>query len=223
MNLVFPAALSSVVTLLGISSSMANVNESKRRDIHSYANPEHVRVRHLELDLDVLFDERILRGDALLTIDRASGDRSRPLMLDTKSIDIARVETSSNKSQFDEAPFQLGPTDRILGVPLSIGFARMTTTFESHIRPVPKRQRLEWLSARSNCRRQTAVLIYPIASDPCTQLDTAPRLSESANDLPRGDPHAEKPDCCDERGERSERGKGMASTPLTCRIPFLST
>ena len=42
------------------------------QDTHSYANPSAVQVRHVELDWDVLFDQKILQGTSTLTIERTS-------------------------------------------------------------------------------------------------------------------------------------------------------
>lgn len=38
------------------------------KDIHSYANPETVRVTNVDLDWTVLFDKKILQGSATLNV-----------------------------------------------------------------------------------------------------------------------------------------------------------
>lgn len=85
------------------------------RDIHSYANPSESRVTHLELDLDVDFDARQLRGSCTLQVE-GSGD----LVLDTRDLTIAGVEVSDDGETFREAPFELGAADAVLGAPLTI-------------------------------------------------------------------------------------------------------
>ena len=85
------------------------------RDIHSYANPSESRVTHLELDLDVDFDARQLRGRCTLQVE-GSGD----LVLDTRDLTIAGVEVSDDGEAFREAPYELGAADPILGAPLTI-------------------------------------------------------------------------------------------------------
>ena len=42
------------------------------QDVHSFANPAAVRVTHVDLDWDVLFDQKILKGSATLTVERTS-------------------------------------------------------------------------------------------------------------------------------------------------------
>jgi hypothetical protein len=44
--------------------------QTVKRDIHSFSNPEEVRVRNLDLDCDVLFDKKIIKGTAVLAFDR---------------------------------------------------------------------------------------------------------------------------------------------------------
>ncbi len=42
------------------------------QDFHSYANPADVRVTHVDLDLEVLFQEKMLKGTAVLSLERVS-------------------------------------------------------------------------------------------------------------------------------------------------------
>ena len=42
------------------------------QDVHSYANPAAVRVRHVDLDWEVLFDQKALKGATTLTVERTS-------------------------------------------------------------------------------------------------------------------------------------------------------
>jgi aminopeptidase N len=88
------------------------------RDGHSYANPEEARVRHVDLDLDVRFERKILEGSATLTIDRIVPGAQR-LRLDTRALDIASAETSSGNG-WSPARFEVGPSDPILGAPLTV-------------------------------------------------------------------------------------------------------
>ena len=88
------------------------------RDIHSYANPAEVRVRHLELDLDVDFPGRALRGSATLLFERREPSAS-VLRLDTRALEIRGAETGG-PGGFKPAAWELGHADPILGAALSI-------------------------------------------------------------------------------------------------------
>jgi aminopeptidase N len=78
-------------------------------DLHSYARPDQVRVRHLDLDLEVRFDRKVLDGVATVHFDRISGNE---LILDTRDLTIHAVENA--------AGFELGPADPIFGAALRI-------------------------------------------------------------------------------------------------------
>src|SRR5688572_20210445 len=72
-------------------------------DVHSHARPEHVRVRHVELDLEVDFGRQRLSGHATLTVERTSGDPTQPLVLDSRGLQIDRAEASPDGKGFRPA------------------------------------------------------------------------------------------------------------------------
>src|SRR5436853_7022305 len=74
------------------------------RDDHSSSNPGEIRVTHGDFDWDVLFDRRILRGTATLTLERPPRGRSTRLVLDTRDLDIREVESSRDGSNWADAP-----------------------------------------------------------------------------------------------------------------------
>ena len=94
--------------------------ENAVNDFHSYANPGEVRVKHLDLDWNVVFAKKILQGTAVLTIARISGDLHAPLLLDTRHLNIEQVETSADGSNYKNTEFTVGRSDPILGAPLTI-------------------------------------------------------------------------------------------------------
>jgi leukotriene-A4 hydrolase len=81
-----------VVCFLVWGAQLANAADADaKRDFHSYANPEHVRVRHLDLNLEVLFDKQVIQGEVVLAIERTSADAKQPLVLDTRGLRIESV------------------------------------------------------------------------------------------------------------------------------------
>jgi aminopeptidase N len=110
---------------LTIMASCSNPEKNARaiaHDIHSYGNPEQAIVRHLNLDLEVLFDQLTIRGSAVLTIDGVS-TRAKRLVLDTRALQIDETEISSDGVKYREARFDVGKADPILGAPLHIDIA----------------------------------------------------------------------------------------------------
>ena len=113
------------------------------QDFHSYANPSAVRVRHLDLDWDVLFDQKILKGTAVLTIERVS--QTEPLILDTRDLKIEKVETSVDGVVYSAGTFNIGPSDKILGAPLTIPLPAKATRVRIHYSTSPGASGLQWL------------------------------------------------------------------------------
>jgi aminopeptidase N len=103
-------------------------------DIHSRSQPDRVRVRHLELDLDVRFDRRVLEGSATLHFDRITGEE---LLLDTRDLEIYSVDNA--------AGFELGAADRVLGAPLRIRLLPGATWVRIHYATTPHASGLQWL------------------------------------------------------------------------------
>lgn len=115
-----------------------------RSDVHSYANPEQVRVRHLDLDCELLFDRRVIRGTSTLTLDKAaSGEHA--LQLDTRELKILRTQTSADGNGFTNVPFKLDAADRYLGsrlsVPISAGTIKVRIEYETS----PAASGVQWL------------------------------------------------------------------------------
>jgi leukotriene-A4 hydrolase len=111
------------------------------RDSHSFSEPDLVRVKHLDLELQVLFERRILKGVAVLTLDDRFSGR---LMLDTRDLTIARVEYSHDFREFHQAFFELGdPTG--LGAPLIIHLPTRALWVRIHYATSENASGLQWL------------------------------------------------------------------------------
>src|SRR5215472_3776394 len=105
----------------------------KTMDVHSYARPEEVRLRHLDLDLAVDFDRKSLAGSATLHYQRFSGS---DLFLDTRDLTIHGVENADG--------FELGEPHPHLGAPLRIRL-RGEGPVRVHYSTAPTASGLQWL------------------------------------------------------------------------------
>ena len=76
--------LASLLVLVRVGTVPAAQSE---KDLHSFANSEHIRVRHVDLDLNVDFERKSLVGHATLTVERTSDDRAQPLLKEGASAD----------------------------------------------------------------------------------------------------------------------------------------
>lgn len=124
------------------SSEPAKVAEVK--DAHSYANAERLRVKHVALDLDVLFDRKVLKGSVVLELERR-GEGADKLKLDTRDLAIERAEISTDGKEFKPTTHLLGAADKILGSELSVDVAKDTRFVKVVYETSPQATALQWL------------------------------------------------------------------------------
>ncbi len=121
--------------------------ESGARDIHSYSEPDLVKVKNVDLDWNVSFEKKTISGTADLSIERSEKGKGAPLKLDTRDLKIEKAETSSDEGKtWKEAEFKLAEPDKILGSGLTVTVpddaARVKITYETS----PSASGLQWLS-----------------------------------------------------------------------------
>lgn len=129
------------------------VNEIQR-DPHSYANPHEFVVKHLALDLKTDFDQRVLKGWVLLSVQRLDTTATK-LTLDTRDLSVGEVTLVTATEQ--PLDFVLGQTDPNLGTPLNIDIP-VTAGDEFQVRITyqtdPAASGLQWLNARQTTGRE---------------------------------------------------------------------
>lgn len=128
-----------------------------RRDHHSYANPEAVRVTHVELDLEVSFADRTLRGSAMLSFERVEPDAAS-LVVDTRDLHVDGVEAWSPNGGFEATTYLVGDADPILGAPLRIELPPAATRVRITYRTSPLASALQWLDAEQTAGGQQPFL-----------------------------------------------------------------
>ena len=114
------------------------------RDVHSYASPGKLRTKHVDLDLEVLFDKKVLRGTATLDVERVAAGND-PLVLDTRDLTVTGVEVSSDGKSFKKAKFTLGAADKVLGAPLTIELPEKVSKVRIAYASSPGASGLQWL------------------------------------------------------------------------------
>ena len=103
-----------------------------------------MRVRHVDLDWDVLFDQKILKGSATLTVERTS--QTEPLILDTRDLKIEKVETSAGGTTYSAGNVHGGSERPILGASLTIPLPANATRVRIHYSTSPGASGLQWLA-----------------------------------------------------------------------------
>lgn len=126
-------------------------DDLETQDNYSYSEPDRIRIKNLDLDLEVLFDKRILKGTAVLALDRPfSGD----LVLDSRNLAIQSAEYSTDAVTFVDARFQLGKYDPVLGAALSIHLPQESVAVRIRYSTAPEASGLQWLEASQTAGKQ---------------------------------------------------------------------
>jgi leukotriene-A4 hydrolase len=123
-------------------------------DPFTYANYRQIRVRHVDLDLDVLFDEKVLDGIAVLDLVYVDS-AATVLVLDANDLDIKSVEANANGA-WSAAPYTLGPDDPVKGSALEIELPDAAKQVRITYRTSPEAEGLQWLAPE-----QTAGKAHP--------------------------------------------------------------
>jgi leukotriene-A4 hydrolase len=119
------------------------------RDYHSFADPAAFRVKHLDLDLTVSFEDQRLSGVVDLTITRLSKQAAK-LTLDTRDLVIRQVWWIRSPGKLQPLRFTLGARDAMLGAPLSIDLPPAVDAAELAVRisyqTRPEASGLQWVA-----------------------------------------------------------------------------
>lgn len=126
-------------------------------DPHSYARPDRVRVRELNLDLEVSFERRELAGFAELALDWQKPD-ARTLDLDTRDLSIARVAYADSKGAWHAAKFTLAPRDAVFGSKLTIALPQAAPKVRVYYHTSPQASGLQWLDAAQTLGKRAPFL-----------------------------------------------------------------
>ena len=114
-------------------------------DPHSYAQPDQVRVTHLDLDLTLDFPHRELDGRATLTL-AWKNPKAPALVLDTRDLDITSVESLSADGKATPLKYALAPRDKQLGSKLTIAAPMHPAQVRIAYTTSPGASGLQWLT-----------------------------------------------------------------------------
>ncbi len=123
-------------------------------DQFSYAELEKIRVRHLDLQLRVLFERRMLEGTATLQFERNAHYPAAPLVLDTRDLAIQRVEAARGDGPYRETGYEIGAPDAILGAALTIELPRDATQVRIAYSTAPSASALQWLDPEQTAGKE---------------------------------------------------------------------
>lgn len=114
-------------------------------DPHSYAQPDVVRVTHLDLDLKLDFTKRELDGQATLKLDWKN-PKAKDLVLDTRDLKIASIEAVAADGKTSPLKYALAKRDKELGSKLTIQAPKHPGQVRIVYTTVPEASGLQWLT-----------------------------------------------------------------------------
>lgn len=111
------------------------------KDIHSFSNPNEVAIKHMYLNLDILFDSKVLKGFVELTLDNKKATKT--LHLDSRQLNIDSIYTDD----LGKTTFNLSKEHEIFGSDLSVAISPNTKKVKVFYQTKPEAEALQWLSA----------------------------------------------------------------------------
>ena len=116
------------------------------KDHHSFSNPEHCRVSHISLSLDVDFTQRRLSGYVDLHLHYLDASVfPAQLWLDSRDLSILSVAALSEGLEQTQLAFEFDKSDDILGERLNISLPHHIDTVRVHYHTSAQAQGLQWL------------------------------------------------------------------------------
>jgi len=111
--------LITVLTLCACQREEAGPVYDPAHDYFSFANSGQFQTSHLELDLTVDFDQRVLSGHAIHHMQQLDPESTR-IMMDSRGLQIDGVQLELPGTGTIDLEFELGAADQVRGEPLSI-------------------------------------------------------------------------------------------------------
>lgn len=121
-------------------------------DPHSFARPTEAVVRHLELDIQVNFDQQLLAGSATYLIDCTAA--ATEIIFDTRELEIEKVLLDG----CNETTFALGEPKPYLGQPLIVQLSPGTQSVTIFYQTTAGAAALQWLNPAQTAGKENPFL-----------------------------------------------------------------
>lgn len=109
------------------------------KDIHSFAEPENAVVKHIDLDLNVNFENKTISGTAILSIENKTG--TSQLYLDTRDLTIKGITLDDG----EKTAYSLLDAVEYLGSKLTVAIKPETKKVNITYSTSPNAAALQWL------------------------------------------------------------------------------
>lgn len=120
-------------------------------DTHSYAKPNEAVAKHLQLDIDVNFDQKLISGTATYTIENYAGTE---IIFDAKNLIIEKATVDGK-----EVVFTLGANDAVLGQSLTIPIKDNSKKVAITYKTTDKTEALQFLNPQQTADKEFPFLL----------------------------------------------------------------
>ena len=117
-------------------------------DVHSYSNVNEVNSTHLHLNLSVDFEQRILNGSVVHSINNTAG--TNKMIFDIRDVEISKVTLDDGT----ETNFEIGEADDLLGAALTVDISPETKEVEIFFATTPDSEALQWLNPQQTAGKK---------------------------------------------------------------------
>lgn len=157
-------------------------------DKFTYSNYDQVQVSHLDLNLNVDFDRKILSGVATLDFHKPDVN-AKTLILDTKDLTITGVEISDTIGQtWTPVDYTLSKVNAMMGQSLTVPITNDATKVKISYFTSPKAEGLQWLAPAQTAGKEKPYLfsqaqainartITPVQDTPAVRLTYSATLT----------------------------------------------
>lgn len=146
-----------LIAILLFSHKAMAENNPVLQDPHSFANLNDVQTRALTLDLAVDFTRQQLSGYVEHQLEWLNPKAQR-LVVDTRALDIEKVQALMPDGRFKDVSFVLGISDAIKGQPLTIHMTHQSPAVRIYYRTTAGSTGLQWLSVAQTTEKKQPFL-----------------------------------------------------------------
>ena len=136
-------AIAALVPVLSCGKKGANIAPPTVEN-YSYAKPAEVVVTHMDLDLDVDFEHRVIAGTAAFHLDNKTG--ADVVHFDTWALNIKDVVLEDDEGREKEGRFVIGDSLELIGRPLSVIIEPNTRRVTVKYRTTAAARGVQWLT-----------------------------------------------------------------------------
>ena len=131
------------------SQDITKESDDELIDFHSYARPSQAVVTHMDMEIDVDFDQKIISGVVTYEIKNKKGVDK--ILFDTEGLEIEKVNIGGKE---EATAFKLGEYDSIKGQELEVTIGPYTEWVHIYYSTKPGAKALQWLEPQQTADKK---------------------------------------------------------------------